>query len=172
MLLRYGLFNELSRLRRSSTILFSTGFLLLPGVLSAADNTAETEHPFGESPANEPVPYEDQIDTHADGPSNPELMRRATLEPESFTGKQTMLNDGRMIGPIIAVRRSLQDQQLYLIIDATTFFNSPTEYAVPAEDMHSMQDDTLMIAEYTGMHLRGMEYYEEDYEDIDTGANP
>lgn len=171
MLLRYGLSNEFTRLRRPSAILLTTGFLLLPGTLLAAESTAETEHPFGESPANEPVPYEEQIDTHADGPSNPELMRRATQEPESFIGKQTMLNDGRMIGPIMAIRRSMQDQQLYLIIDATTFFNSPTEYAVPAEDMHSLQDDTLMIAEYTGMHLRGMEYYEEDYEDIDTGVN-
>src|SRR5690554_3757436 len=117
MLLRYGLSNKLAYLRRPSALLLTTGLLLLPGTLSAAESTAEAELPFGEEPANAPVPYEHHLDTHADGACNPELMRRALRGPDSFIGQQAMLNDGRMIGPVMAVRRSLRDQQLYLIID-------------------------------------------------------
>lgn len=146
-------------------VLLLSGFMLLPGTGLAAEDE-DTQLPFGESERTETEPYADRIDSHASGAANIELLRAAGRSPEKFIGKKVVLEDGRKIGSVLNIQRSLRDDQFYLILDATEFFNNPTEYAVPAEDMRRLVDDTLIIAEYTGMHLRGLEYYEDDYVDI------
>lgn len=162
MFIRFGLFRHFPVSPGPCAALLVSSFLLLPGTLSAAEHE-DTELPFGESERVEAEPYADRIESHASGAANKELMRTAGRSPEQFIGKKVVLEDGRKIGTVLDIQRSLRDNQLYLILDATEFFNNPTEYAVPAQDMRRLQDDTLIIAEYTGMHLRGLEYYEEDY---------
>lgn len=169
MFFRSGLSRHLTRSQAPRAALLAvSGLLLLPAALLAAEDE-DPQLPFGESERVEPTPYPDRIESHADGAVNKELMRSAGRSPEQFIDKQVVLEDGRKIGSVLNIQRSLRDDRLYLILDATEFFNNPTEYAVPAEDMRSLQDDTLTIAEYTGMHLRGLEYYEADYVDIDDG---
>lgn len=166
MFLRFGLFRHFPGSQGPCAALLVSSLLLVPGTLPAAEDE-DTELPFGESERSEPEPYADQVQSHASGAANRELMSQANRSPEQFIDKKVFLEDGREIGSLLNIQRSLRDDRLYLILDATEFFNTPTEYAVPAEDMRSLQDDTLIIAEYTGMHLRGLEYYEEDYVDID-----
>src|SRR5690606_3940134 len=89
---------------------------------------------------------------------------------QSLVGKTLILNDGLdgiTVGPVMDVRRRLQDDALYVIVDASTFFKTPTTYAVAVEDLDKVEDDTLIIPEVAGMHLRGLDYYAEDYTDPD-----
>jgi hypothetical protein len=108
--------------------------------------------------------------THATQQAPQELLNMAVHEPERFIGKNLILDDGVdavTVGPVKSIRRRLQDQQLYLIVDARAYFNTAVDYAVAVSDVDRIEADTLVIPEAPGMHLRGLDYYPDDYADIE-----
>lgn len=112
-------------------------------------------------------------ETHASRQAPTELITQAAREPGTFIGKTLILHDGvssKTVGPVKDLRRRLQDEELYLIVDATAYFNTPVEYAVAVRDLDRIEGDQLIIPETAGMHLNGLDYYPEDYADIDVTA--
>jgi hypothetical protein len=108
-------------------------------------------------------------DTHATQQAPQELLNLAVHEPERFIGKTLILDDGVdtvTVGQVKDIRRRVQDQQLYLIVDAMAYFNTAVNYAVAVSDVDRMEADTLIIPEAPGMHLRGLDYYPADYTEI------
>jgi hypothetical protein len=152
--------------------LFATLFitlLLLPGLVIAA----EQDLPEQLTPEQElnSVPG----DTHATQQAPQELLNLAVHEPQRFIGKTLILDDGVdavTVGPVKDIRRRLQDQQLYLIVDATAYFNAAVDYAVAVSDVDRMEADTLIIPEAPGMHLRGLDYYPDDYTEVQAATEP
>ena len=102
-------------------------------------------------------------ESHASREADGDLLALARQHPERFTGKTLMFRNGETIGEIQNIRRKLDNLYLYMIVDATRYFNSPTTYAVPVRDVESMNDDAVLISMAEGMHLRGLTYYPEDY---------
>lgn len=106
--------------------------------------------------------------THATQEASTELLLRAAREPQAFVGKRLVLVDGpevTKVGPVTALRKRIDDQELYLVVDAQEYFNSPTLYAIAVRDVERMEGDRLVIPEAPGMHLRGRQYYADDYTD-------
>ena len=146
-------------------------FVLLPGV----PVIAQQERPVEQEPlAAEPETGDATLvpplpDTHATQQAPQELLTMAVHQPENFIGKTLVLDDGAnavTVGPVIDLRRRVQDQNLYLIVDATAYFNTAVEYAVAVSDVDRIEADTLVIPEAPGMHLRGLDYYPDDYIDV------
>jgi len=111
--------------------------------------------------------------THATSPAPPELVALAAREPERFLGKIVVLVDGVnkvTVGPVLALRKRVLDQEPYLIVDATAYFKAPTQYAVAVRDLDHIESNRLIMPEADGMHLRGLEYYEEDYTALESTA--
>ncbi|MEY4642106.1 MAG: hypothetical protein RLZZ227_2100 [Pseudomonadota bacterium] len=111
-------------------------------------------------------------DTHATSESV-ELVALAGREPERFLGKTLVLNDAGgvvTVGPVLELRKRIQDQEPHVIVDASDYFNTPTKYAVAVRDIDRIEADTLIIPEADGMHLRGLEYYPDDYTDLESTA--
>ena len=151
-------------------------FTLLPALAVAApqetpvereqlDNTQEVtdaapdSNPVDSSPA----------DSHATQQAPQELLTMAVQEPEKFIGKTLVLDDGVnvvTVGPVLELRRRIQDQNVYLIVDAKAYFNSAVQYAVAVSDVERMEADRLVIPEAPGMHLKGLDYYPDDYTDV------
>ncbi|MES2605578.1 MAG: hypothetical protein V4603_11620 [Pseudomonadota bacterium] len=139
-----------------------------------ADQQALTGQPASQTPLTAEEPSnETTLDsrpraTHATQEAPDDLMEMAAHQPELFVGKTLVLVDGAKITPVgrvLAMRKRLEDQHLYLIVDATQYFNSPTEYAVAVKDVARLEGDRVIIPEAPGMHLKGMEYYAKDYND-------
>lgn len=110
---------------------------------------------------------------HANSPASSELVALAAREPERFLGKTLVLQDGPEsveVGPILALRKRVLDQEPYLIVDATNYFNLPTQYAVAVRDVDRIAGDRVLTPEAAGMHLRGLEYYAEDYAELESTA--
>ena len=108
--------------------------------------------------------------THATQQAPDSLLITAAYKPENFIGKTLILHDGAnavTVGPVLNLRRRIQDQEIYLIVDATPYFKSAGEYAVAVKDVDRVEADTLVIPEAPGMHLRGLDYYPDDYTDIE-----
>jgi hypothetical protein len=155
---------------RASFSFLLLGFWLSPLLLHAAQQDAPA--------AQEPLVDEQQApnalpamptETHATQQAPQELLSMASHEPENFIGKLLVLDDGASVitvGPVKDLRKREQDQQLYLIVDATAYFNSAVDYAVAVKDVDRIEDDKLIIPEAPGMHLRGLDYYPDDYSDI------
>lgn len=76
----------------------------------------------------------------------------------------------KTVGPVKDLRRRLQDEQLYLVVDAAAYFNTPVDYAVAVRDLDRIEGDQLIIPETSGMHLNGLDYYPEDYADVEVTA--
>lgn len=109
------------------------------------------------------------LSNHATVQAPPELGGLASREPELFVGKTIVLAEGsqqKTVGTVFAVRKRTQDQLNYFIVDATEYFNSPTEYAIAVKNVDRVEDDQLITPAAPGMHLMGMQYYPDDYEDI------
>lgn len=142
------------------------GLLCLTGTLAAAEPgqalTAE-EQEFVDGAMTAPMIMPPNANSNASRQADPELLRMAAQEPEKFVGKMLSYDNGNLIGRILNVRRRVDDRNHYLIIDATEYFNSDTEFAVPMNDVARMNDDSVIVLEAEGMHLRGMEYYADDY---------
>lgn len=112
-------------------------------------------------------------DTHATRQAPLELMLEAARDPASVIGKTLVLHDGVnevIVGPVKDLRKRLQDEELYLIVDATEYFNAPADYAVALSDVGRMEGTKLVIPEAPGMHLRGLDYYPDDYADVEGQA--
>jgi hypothetical protein len=112
-------------------------------------------------------------DTHATSEAPVELVALAVREPATFIGKTLVLDDGAdavTVGPVLELRKRIQDQEPHLIVDATAYFNTPTKYAVAVRDLDRIEGDTLVTPEADGMHLRGLDYYPDDYTDLDSSA--
>ena len=108
-------------------------------------------------------------DTHASREAPAELIALAAREPERFIGKTLVLDDGVNaveVGPVLDLRRRIKDGVLHVVVDATAYFNSPTHYAVAVRDLDRIDGDLLVTPEAAGMHLRGLDYYPEDYTDV------
>lgn len=135
----------------------------------AAAEVLSEEHTGIDAPLDEPS----EPPTHASMEAPPELVALVGLEPERFIGKTLVLDDGVTaveVGPVLALRKRIADQEPYVIVDATGYFNTPTEYAVSVRDLDRIEGERLVTPEVEGMHLRGLDYYEEDYVDIRSTA--
>jgi hypothetical protein len=109
-------------------------------------------------------------DTHATRQAPQDLLVMAVHQPENFIGKTLVLDNGTAavtVGPVIDLRRRLQDQELYLIVDAAEYFNTAVQYAVAVKDLDRIEEDKLVIPEAPGMHLQGLDYYPADYTDVE-----
>jgi hypothetical protein len=171
MTIPYGFASMILILRVARSLLPCISLLLLPGaVLAAQPDPPEQEQSSEQQQANEPLPTTPPPDTHANRQAPIELMIKAAGQPEAFIGKTLILHDGmnsKTVGPVINVRKRLQDEELYLIVDATAYFNTATEYAVAVRDLDRIEGDKLVIPEGPGMHLHGLDYYPADYADIE-----
>jgi hypothetical protein len=98
------------------------------------------------------------------GAANAEQM--AKQSKNAFVGKDLYFSNGHEVGKILDVRRWSRDKQLYMIVAAGPFFNEDVDYAVPVEEISRVADDRVELPEDPGLHLRGMEYYPEDFEDM------
>lgn len=131
----------------------------------AAAEVLTEEHTGIDAPLDEPG----EPATHASAEAPAELVALSAREPERFIGKTLVLDDGVTaveVGTVLDVRKRIVDQEPYVIVDATTYFNTPTEYAVSVRDLDRIEGERLVTPEVEGMHLRGLEYYPEDYVDI------
>lgn len=147
-------------------------FLMALTFLSPLPNAAELEPELQEDPLapGEVIPPVTPDSTHANREAPQELMNMAVHQPENFIGKTLILdggaNDDVIVGPIKDIRRRVQNQQLYLIVDATDYFNTQVDYAVAVRDLDRIEEDTVVIPETPGMHLNGMDYYPDDYTEV------
>lgn len=135
----------------------------------AATEVLSEEHTGIDAPLDEPG----EPDTHAGRAAPAELIALAGREPERFIGKTLVLDDGVTaveVGPVLDLRKRIVDQEAYVIVDATAYFNTPTEYAVSVHDIDRIEGERLVSPEVEGMHLRGLDYYPEDYVDIRSTA--
>lgn len=104
-----------------------------------------------------------QDESHARREAGLKLLKQANLNPQLFVGKTLTLENGKTVGEVLMVKRKLDNLFLYLIVDATPYFNEPTEYAVAVRDVSTIIGDRVFIELASGMHLRGLTYYPEDY---------
>lgn len=120
-----------------------------------------------------PLDEPGELPTHASVQASPELLGLASREPERLIGKMLVLDDGTTaveVGPVLDVRKRIADQEIHVIVDATRYFNSPTEYAVSLHDVDRLEGERLVTPEAAGMHLRGLDYYPEDYVAVDASS--
>lgn len=82
---------------------------------------------------------------------------------QKAVGKTMIFTDGQVIGPVLAVVKRSQDSGIYLLVDATKFFNQEVKYVVSISDVDEITDDAVKVHKDGGDHLRGMVYYAEDY---------
>jgi len=109
------------------------------------------------------------IDSHAGGGANTEALQKARADKEAFVGKELFFSNGQDVGKIKDIRRWTRDNELYMIVAAQPFFNEDVDYAVPVGDVSRVLEDRVELPESPGMHLRGMQYYPEDFKDMDAG---
>jgi hypothetical protein len=131
----------------------------------ALEQDAAIEHEPSPSAANQQPP----LSSHATVEASPELGGLAAREPEQFIGKKLILTDGsetKPVGPVLAVRTQLKDQRVYLIVNATEYFNSPTQFAVAVANVDRIEGENLITPAAPGMHLLGQQYYAGDYADL------
>ncbi|MES2625238.1 MAG: hypothetical protein V4628_08160 [Pseudomonadota bacterium] len=145
---------------------------MLPVLVAAQNEPAADEHDPALDPqdTNSTNSTATPHDTHASQQASDDLLIMAAHEPEKLIGKTLILDDGtdaKTVGPVLDIRRRLQDLELYLIVDAMQYFNSAGEYAVAVRDVDRIEADTLIIPEAPGMHLRGLDYYPDDYTGIE-----
>jgi hypothetical protein len=132
---------------------------------AASEVVADDEESGIDAPLDEPG----EPQTHASSEAPVELVALAAREPERFIGKTLVLEDGTEVievGPVLELRKRILDQEPHLIVDATSYFNTPTRYAVAVRDVDRIEGEQVITPEVEGMHLRGLDYYPEDYTDI------
>lgn len=103
-----------------------------------------------------------------------ELVALVLREPDQFIGRELVLDDGVnavTVGPVLALRKRVLDQEPYLIVDATSYFKTPTQYAIAVKDLDRVESGMLIMPEAAGMHLRGLEYYAADFVELES-SNP
>lgn len=109
------------------------------------------------------TPDESHSRRNADG----ELLKMASQQPARFIGRTLRLENGKPVGTILNVRRKLDNLYVYLVVDATEYFNAPTTYAVAVRDVNRLEGESVIMELSEGMHVRGLTYYPEDYTEVD-----
>jgi hypothetical protein len=138
-----------------------------------ADQAAAEVLDAEEQGAEVPLDAPEASESHATSAAPAELVALAAREPERFIGKTLVLDDGVnavKVGPVLELRKRILDQEAYVIVDAAAYFNTPTRYAVAVRDLERIEGDLLVTPEVAGMHLRGLDYYAEDYVDLDDSS--
>ena len=111
------------------------------------------------------------VSGHTTMEAPPELVALVRREPDQFIGRDLVLDDGVnavTVGPVLALRKRVLDQEPYLIVDATSYFNAPTQYAIAVKDLDRIEAGKFVMPEATGMHLRGFEYYPGDFTELES----
>lgn len=146
---------------------------LLPALVGAQPEIPDQELLPEPNADHDAAPVERVPPTHANRPASNELLQEAALHPVNIIGKTLVLNDGESeirVGPVKDLRKRYQNEELYLVVDASSYFNTPIDYAVALKDVGRMEGNRLVISEAPGMHLRGLEYYADDYTSITAPA--
>lgn len=179
------LFHSISIAHSRKHLLSVMALLLLPGVALSQQAPLPSQEALEQQARDQQALEQDAShlqpgvssevppNSHATVEAPPELGGLASREPWHFIGRKLVLSEGTQtkdVGTIFAVRRRIEDQLVYLIVDATEFFNSPTQYAVAVKNLERMEGNTIITPAAPGMHLLGMQYYAKDYEDINTAA--
>ncbi|HHX82887.1 MAG TPA: hypothetical protein GX696_07905 [Pseudomonadaceae bacterium] len=162
-----------SRLTAPKSVLICC--LLLPTLLGAQQEVLDQEPLPDADTGLDEVPVERVPQTHANRPASDELLQEAALHPVNIIGKTLVLNDGESevrVGPVKDLRKRRQNAELYLVVDASSYFNTTIDYAVALKDVGRMEGNKLVISEAPGMHLRGLEYYADDYTTVTAPATP
>lgn len=146
---------------RAALLLLAVSTLARP--LTAQDTELQ---PAQEPPGAVTGRYEPES-THAVREADTDLALYILNNPDEFIGRNLTFVDGTLIGPILDLRRKVDDLELYLIVDASAYFNDETTYAVKVQDVESFDEASVKVPEDAGMHLRGLVYYAEDYTDAD-----
>jgi hypothetical protein len=132
----------------------------------------------GAASAAEPAPAPDSttdsadrrhIESHAGGGDKTEALQLARADKTAFVGKELFFSNGQDVGKIKDIRRWTRDNELYMVVAAKPFFNEDVDYAVPVGDVSRVLKDRVELPESPGMHLRGMQYYPEDFKDMNAG---
>lgn len=167
------------RVRSRSALALLSLLLLCAAPLQAQHDALSTDPRDGRQEIDSPTAETPSPDTHASRQAPVELLTLAGREPGAFIGKTLILHDGinrKTVGPVKDLRKRLQDEQLYLIVDAAAYFNTPVDYAVAVRDLDRIEGEELIIPETSGMHLNGLDYYPADYADVEvlvpTAATP
>ena len=149
--------------------------LLLPALAGAQPEVPDQELLPELNAERDAVPAERVPPTHANRPASNELLQEAALHPVNIIGKTLVLNDGEseiQVGPVKDLRKRRQNEELYLVVDASSYFNTTIDYAVALKDVGRMEGNRLVISEAPGMHLRGLEYYADDYTNVTAPIAP
>lgn len=133
---------------------------------SVAAQNAEQVLPQEEPSTPDSGQYQPES-THAVREADTDLALYILNNPAEFIGRNLTFVDGTVIGPILDLRRKVDDLELYLVVDASAYFNDETTYAVKVQDVESFDEESVKVPEDAGMHLRGQVYYAEDYTDAD-----
>jgi hypothetical protein len=155
--------------RAARSLRYFISLALLPLLVAAQQQRNTVEVPPVEEQEASDTALAPPPETHATQQAPQELLNMAVHQPEKFIGKILILHDGVhavTVGRVIGLRRRVQDQDIYLIVDARPYFNAAVEYAVALNDVDRMDEDRLVIPEAPGMHLKGLDYYPDDYVDI------
>jgi|GEM_PF-6142514 len=136
------------------------------GLATGSARAAEQGEPVPDRLSRTNTP---DIETHASGADNTKALQTARSDKEAFVGKELYFSNGQDIGKIKDVRRWSRDGELYMIVAAKPFFNEDVDYAVPVGEVSRVLKDRVELPEGPGDHLRGMEYYPEDFKDMDAG---
>jgi hypothetical protein len=146
--------------------------LLLSGSALAQ---AQSQGPTREQLEHEPMPtttedVDESLEYHPSTTEAPAaLVELITREPERVVGKTLVLVEGdltRTVGPVLDVRKRREDQRPYLIVDGSRYFAVPAQFVVAVHHLDRIDGNELITPAYPGMHLRGMEYDADDYEDL------
>jgi hypothetical protein len=152
--------------------------LASPAIMLAQQQQLPPQEVLEDEHEPEPTAVDDPnapVSSHATVEAPPELIGLISREPERVIGKTLVLSEGtqtKPVGPVLAVRKQVKDQRAYMIVDATQFFNSPTQYAVAVGALDRIEGDRLITPAAPGMHLLGQQYYAEDYEDLPQPVAP
>jgi hypothetical protein len=134
-----------------------------------ADRAAAEVLDAEEQGAEVPLDAPGESESHATSAAPAELVALASREPQRFIGKTLVLDNGVdavKVGPVLELRKRIVDQEAYVIVDAAAYFNTPTRYAVAVRDLERIEGELLVTPEVEGMHLRGLDYYPEDFTDL------
>jgi len=126
------------------------------GIAQTYDNEAEDELDF---------PLSDS-ETHTRIEAEKELRVQAALYPETLVGRAVRLESGEPVGEVLNVRRHLDNLYIYLVVDATDWFNAPTTYAISVREVERLEAGDIVMELNAGMHVAGMTYYPEDFTSV------
>ena len=142
------------------------GAVLAAGLMLAMP-AAYAEDAAANSGADESI--DEQLDAVLQGADNEEMIKLAQTNRAAFIGKTLYFTNGQEVGKVDDVKRWNQDHNIYLVVAAKPFFHDDVQFAVPVSDLKGIEGDKVLIREDAGDHLRGMQYYAEDYSSVAAG---